>query len=140
MIQVQELIEAARAYVATPWHHQGRHKLLGLDCVGFVEVVGREIGAIGPEVKVPADYGRTVRPGALREFVSRFCIETPKAIAGTLLLLRMPYRVCHVALCTGDTLIHCAAPNGVIEQGYRHPLRARTESAWLIPNVAYDPD
>jgi cell wall-associated NlpC family hydrolase len=121
----------------TPWIHQGRTPGVALDCVGFVEAVGRACGAVPMDLVIPADYGRTPKPGALEAFVSGFCTRTYEAVPGTLLLLRMPHSIRHVGLCTGETIIHCIQPYGVVEHGYRHPYTARTASIWRIPNVEY---
>lgn len=38
------LVDAARGCVGTPFHHGGRVKGVGLDCVGLLVVAGRECG------------------------------------------------------------------------------------------------
>lgn len=38
-----EFINAARAYVGTPFHHAGRVKGVGVDCMGLICCAGREI-------------------------------------------------------------------------------------------------
>lgn len=34
----------AREYIGTPWHHRGRKKGVGVDCVGLLVCVYRELG------------------------------------------------------------------------------------------------
>ncbi len=41
-------IESARTWVGTPFRHQGRGKS-GIDCVGLVINVGKDIGAVPSE-------------------------------------------------------------------------------------------
>ena len=49
----QQIITIARSYLGTPFHHQGRLKGVGVDCVGLVVCVMRELGI---EVKDSFDY------------------------------------------------------------------------------------
>jgi hypothetical protein len=45
----------------------------------------------------------------------------------------------HLALCTGETLIHaCASRKQVIEHGYRGVWKRLTHSVWLLPGVTYE--
>lgn len=137
MTSVDELLALARGMQRTPWVHQGRLPGVGLDCVGFVQAITRAAGALPPHIEIPADYGRNPLPGALEAYLRLFCAPVSRIEAGCLLLLRMPSAVRHVALCAGDTLIHCVQPHGVVEHGYRHPYPARTASAWRLPNIHY---
>lgn len=41
--------EIARSYLGTPWRHQARKKDVGVDCVGLVVCVAREIGIVAPD-------------------------------------------------------------------------------------------
>lgn len=49
--------EIARSYIGTPFHHQARVPGVGLDCVGLVICVGRELGVFDPIFDVPG-YSR----------------------------------------------------------------------------------
>ncbi len=49
--------QIAREYVGTPFHHQGRVKGVGVDCVGLVLCVARELGTVAPGWDVPG-YSR----------------------------------------------------------------------------------
>ena len=42
-----QIVEAARRCMDTPYHHQGRKVGVGLDCVGLVVRVGRAVRALG---------------------------------------------------------------------------------------------
>lgn len=43
---MNKTVEIARSYVNTPYHHQGRLKYHGVDCVGLLVCVAREVGYI----------------------------------------------------------------------------------------------
>lgn len=45
--------ECARTYVGTPFEAMGRLKGAGVDCIGLVIGVGREMGVLGDDFKTP---------------------------------------------------------------------------------------
>lgn len=46
---MNEIVDRARAYLGTPWMHQGRVKGHGVDCVGLLVCICREMGTIAPD-------------------------------------------------------------------------------------------
>ena len=44
MISRESIIERARSFLGTPFHHQGRVKGVGVDCIGLVIGVAEELG------------------------------------------------------------------------------------------------
>lgn len=42
----QEIIKTAREYVGTPFVHQARLKGIGVDCIGLVTGIGKDLGLI----------------------------------------------------------------------------------------------
>ena len=44
MISRNQILEEARSYVGTPYHHQGRLKGVGLDCSGLIVCVAKSLG------------------------------------------------------------------------------------------------
>ena len=49
-----DVTTAARTWLDTPFHHQARLKCVGVDCVGLVIGVARELGFVAPEFDVAA--------------------------------------------------------------------------------------
>ena len=47
-----DVVAAALAWTDTPFHHQARLKGVGVDCVGLVIGVARELGLIAPDFDV----------------------------------------------------------------------------------------
>lgn len=47
-----DVVAAARQWADTPFHHQARLKGVGVDCVGLVIGVARELGLIAPDFDV----------------------------------------------------------------------------------------
>ena len=39
-----DIVATARTYLGTPYHHQGRVKGVGIDCIGLLVCVARELG------------------------------------------------------------------------------------------------
>jgi len=50
-------VRIAREYLGTPYHHQARVKGHGIDCVGLIVCVARELGVLTPDADVQG-YGR----------------------------------------------------------------------------------
>jgi cell wall-associated NlpC family hydrolase len=53
-----QIVNAARAWLDTPFHHQARLRGVGVDCIGLVIGVSRELGLIAPDFDITA-YPRT---------------------------------------------------------------------------------
>ena len=53
MTQRTKVVAAARDWIGTPFHHQARLKAVGVDCIGLVIGVGRELDM------VPRDFDVT---------------------------------------------------------------------------------
>lgn len=43
MITRNEIIIEARNLIGTPFHHQGRHRKFGIDCIGLIMLVGKAL-------------------------------------------------------------------------------------------------
>jgi hypothetical protein len=85
------IVEAARSWVGTPFMHQQSLKGVGVDCVGVILGVGRELGIleISPEEWAPfAAYTRQPNPArmrkAMRRFLSESLVPAPRYRAGGL--------------------------------------------------------
>lgn len=46
------IVSTAREWIGTPFHHQARVKGVGVDCVGLVIAVARELGHVAPDFDV----------------------------------------------------------------------------------------
>lgn len=47
-----EVVAAARGWIGTPFHHQGRMRGVGVDCAGLVICVGHQLGLFEPRFDV----------------------------------------------------------------------------------------
>lgn len=97
----QELVEACRRYLGTPFLHHGRCIKNGVDCGGMIISALRDLGYDPPDMTV---YGREPARDGLREYLIRAIGEpTPKhlAVPGDVALIKFVHLPHHVAI-VGD--------------------------------------
>lgn len=49
-----QVTDIARTWIGTPFHHQARLKGVGVDCIGLIIGVARELGVVAPDFDIPA--------------------------------------------------------------------------------------
>jgi cell wall-associated NlpC family hydrolase len=130
------VIAEARTWVGVPFRHQGRD-YRGIDCVGLPIVVLQSLGLLDQRFDV-ANYGR-LPTGELLERLRPHCRPVEKASPGTLVVIAWTKIAAHVAVCTGETLIHAYESVGrVVEHGYRGRWVRLTHSTWALPGISYE--
>jgi cell wall-associated NlpC family hydrolase len=136
IVSASTVVAEARSWVGAPYRHQGRART-GVDCVGLPIAIMQELGAL-PEHFEITNYGRTPT-GELAARLVDHCIRTDVAVAGTLLVIAWTKIAAHVAIFTGDSMIHAYESVGrVVEHGYRGRWVRMTHSIWRIPDVIYE--
>lgn len=132
-----EVIAEARSWVGVPFMHQGRSRQ-GVDCVGLAIVVGQKLQLIPPNFE-RRDYGRLPSRGELAQKIQQHCKPLSAPTPGCLLAMRWNTETAHVAICTGDNLIHSYERIGrVVEHGFRGPWLKFVDSVWALPGVKYE--
>lgn len=123
-MRTDDLIAAARECLGTPFRHQGRLVGVGLDCVG---VVVHALQAVGIDVIDQRGYGDVPSNGLLESAIEQqpTLVRVTTIMPGDILLMRMLGQPTHVALFTGDTIIHAYDAIGKCCQ---HRLDARWAS------------
>ena len=111
------MVNKAREYVGTPYHHSGRDKN-GVDCAGVLYCIFKDLGK--PLRPIPM-YGRlTTSKFLLDQVEENFTFVTghlDDALPGDILLIRFNKTPQHLAVYTGDTIIHSYEKSGaVVEQ------------------------
>lgn len=104
MTKGEQALRRARALVGTPFVAQGRDPAIGLDCVGLA-LLAYGVEATG----VCDDYRLSgVHRSAILNFTrAKFRrVARPKRRAGDLLMLRPGTAQWHLAIWTGDGLVH----------------------------------
>ena len=140
-----QAVEAARAWIGTPYVHQGSARGAGADCLGLVRGVWRALYAAEPEKAPPytADWGETgggepLLAAALRNLVA-VVPDAPEA-AGEVLLFRMrPGAVAkHLGIRAGlneaASFVHAYDRHGVVESPLSAPWRARIVARFAWPD------
>lgn len=130
-----DIVAAARSLLGKPYLHQGRGPNR-MDCAGVALQVASRFDLM-PDADLTADYGRLPGP-ALVATMRRLCRKIEEPRRGCLILIRWHGTAFaqHMAICAGDTLIHCCGlQKRVIEHGYRGHWIKQTDSAWWIPGV-----
>lgn len=138
-VRAAEIVEAARAWIGTPYRHQGRGPS-ALDCVGLILVVCAKLGLLREVTRT--DYGR-LPTLELIDTARRLCIPVEGAEVGCLVLIRWPGDPApgHGALCTGRNLIHAYGSAGrVVEHGFRGHWRTWADSFYRFPGVTPEPE
>ena len=102
-----DVIDAARRYIDVPFHHQGRNRKAGLDCIGLLVVVAEDLGL---PVEDCITYKRWPSPADLMMHLRTKLDELPTYTAdvGDILVFwwNRKEREQHVGFYSGKTLIH----------------------------------
>lgn len=129
------VVEATRAWLGTPYHHQASLRGVGCDCLGLVRGVWRDLYGAEPErpPAYTADWAEVGARETLRDAATRHLVPAPLAErrAGDVLLFRwrdgVPAKHCGILTGT-DRMIH--AQEGV-------PVSEVALSAWWLRRAVY---
>lgn len=117
-----EIVDLARAWIGTPYRHQGTAKGVGCDCLGLIRGIWREIN--GREPEVPPAYAPdwaergsddALYAAALRHFGAPIAQDDLKR--GDVLLFRWRQGMAakHLGIyCGNEGFIHAYEQNGVV--------------------------
>mgnify|MGYP000314131404 CR=1 FL=1 len=153
MDTASRIVNEARAWIGTPWHHQGRKKHVGCDCIGMVLGVLHGAGATSPardaagrRLTFPSfdrtDYAPDPNSQRLRHTLETHLMEIPlNAIAaGDVLLFKIIHLPQHVGIVgnhpsgEGLSLIHAYSAAGkVVEESLGKSWLTRTIAAYRVP-------
>lgn len=121
------IVTAARECVGTPFAHQGRILNRALDCAGVAVHAARSVGL---DVVEPAAYSRLPNAAMLewwldhQPFLARVAVGNMQP--ADLLLMRFTGEPQHLAVYTGDTIVHAYQAIGrVVEHGLDDKWRRR---------------
>jgi NlpC/P60 family putative phage cell wall peptidase len=113
------VVKAARGWIGTPYHHQQSAKGVGVDCLGLVRGVWREL--CGTEAEAIPNYGSSWKTGGedlLLKALRRHMEPVSRTSAGRVLAFRYQQGqpACHVAIATSaSTMIHAYHERAVME-------------------------
>lgn len=136
-----QVIAVARTWLGTPYHHQGRLKHVGVDCIGLILGVGSECGQHGFDRPEFVAYGRRPPRGKsmLTYFDDLIVARAGEPQPSDILVFwvnKETKRPQHIALYTGSTLIHTFADIGrVVEHGFSPEWREKLVKTYRFPGV-----
>lgn len=134
MVKARDIVAAARSWVGVPFLHQGRNRS-GIDCVGLVIVTMQQVGLWEQDFE-RRDYGRMPTTNELHEKLAFYFRRVEEPEPGAIIGVRWSRELAHVAIFTGETIIHAFERRGkVIEHGYRAAWPRKTASVWVHPEV-----
>jgi len=130
-----DIITAARGWLGTPFHHQGRLKGVGCDCIGLVLGVSKELGISDYDYTA---YGRIPNPIIFgRELRANFDLAN-RPDPGSVLWFSFNVAPQHVGIVTDTGLIHAFAVAGrVVETGLDPQWLARCRGIFRYRGVDY---
>lgn len=134
MIDPQRVIEIARSTMGTPFRHQGRVVGVGIDCAGVLVHILRTLGLPHDDSR---GYPRLPYEGLIESILDAqpSLVAYPKSQMqpGDVLLMRFRTEPQHVAICTGETIIHSYSAIGrVVEHRLSPVWRARIVKIYRI--------
>lgn len=133
-----ELIAEARRWIGTPFHHQGRARGAGADCIGLLAGAAEACG-YGP-IDLPANYPATPVPATLFGWLDGSgvvdAVPLDDALPGDLLLFQIAGQPTHFGLLTDAGWIHADNSYGVVEVPLDAKWRARRLAAYRIRGIA----
>ena len=149
MITRQQFVSEARKWIDTPFQHQGRQRGLGVDCVGLVLCVMRDLG-LNAWVDLAEYRSYAAQPvgNAVLEACKSRLLEKPLAMRqpGDVLVFRVPVAATHIGIVSGRGIIH-ALNSGrrfrrmanlvgrVVEHGLDAKWLERAAGCFSIPGI-----
>lgn len=130
------IIAAARECIGTPFAHQGRILNRALDCAG---VAVHAACSVGLEVSEPAAYSRLPNAAMLEWWLDNqtFLERVTDMQPADLLLMRFTGEPQHLAVFTGDTIVHAYQSIGrVVEHGLDAKWRRRIVRVYRFRGMA----
>lgn len=130
----QDVVDAARKYLGVKWKHQGRNPESGLDCLGLVVQVAKDMGMTPHD---PVDYTKSPDGQRLLAELNTQLNPVVDYDTGDILLIRMGTNPQHLAFVTeSGGIIHSYAN---IRRVVEHPLddewKRKIVGAYSVPGI-----
>ena len=143
MVDGSQIVAEARAWLGTPFLHQGRHRGLGVDCVGLVAGVAKALQLVDYEVTGYARHPDGVMLRAECERVLRRLAPGEPAREGDVLLFRIARDPQHLGIVTAVAegrparMIHAYAggPGRCVEHGLDARWLRRVVAIYRLPGA-----
>ena len=138
----EQVVRLARTWLGTPFHHQGRVRGVGVDCVGLVIGVARELGLV-PDgfdvtgyVRQPDGTSFTRLAGAHMRRIESWDMQPGDVVAVTFDHHPQHMGILGAYLHGGLSIIHAASAHGkVVETRLLLGGGMRFDAAYALPGV-----
>jgi NlpC/P60 family putative phage cell wall peptidase len=130
------VLRAAESWLGTPYHHMGRLKGVGCDCLTLLAEVYHEAGVIGPPdiPHYPPDWHLHRGVERYLDGLVRYASEVGTPRPGDVALFRFGRCFSHGAIVTEwPELIHAWHAGGVMRGNAAQPLLARRAARFFSP-------
>lgn len=141
IITTDLIIETARSYLGTPYHHCGRKKGLGVDCIGLVSGVAVELGLTFHDLKA---YPRMPDGKTLINEFNKCLLPVPASDLqpGDIMVFwfRRPHLPTHAGIKSfGDGMIHTyTSLEKVVEHDMGDTWKKRLYCVYRYPGLGED--
>lgn len=136
------IVSLARSWIGTPYHHQASLRGVGVDCIGLVRGIWREMFGTEPEPLPPysGDWAEATGREAMLQAASRHLVPIPVEIVreGDVLVFRLRAGAAakHTAIVSDlGRMIHAQEGVPVAEVNIVPWWRRRIAGAFSFPNV-----
>ena len=138
---MSEVVAIARAWIGTPYRHQGATRSIGCDCLGLVRGVWRDLYGAEPEEPGPYGMDWAERSGEERLLGAAHrhfgpAIDGKLMLSGDLLLFRWQAGMAakHAGILSGPGhFIHAYEQAGVIESALVPGWKRRIAGVFRFP-------
>lgn len=108
MITPEKIITLARECIGTPFHHQARKLGVGMDCAGPVVHMLKGLDLpVNDCIAYPRHPYKGMMETILENEPALQSIPKNELRAGDVLLMKFRKHPQHLAICCGDTFVHC---------------------------------
>ena len=104
-----DIVRVAKTYIGTPFHHLGRIKNIGIDCIGIVLGIAKELSIpliIHPDFE---RYGRRTRNLSLLQYMDEQFVKIDRREVGSIAVSwhnRITKEPSHVGIVTSIGMVH----------------------------------
>lgn len=130
-----DIVRQARTWLGTPYHHQGRLKGVGVDCVGIIIGVGKELGIFDYDTK---DYARSPNSNRMQAELDFHFDRVPftEIRAGDIGFFKFKAEPQHLAFFTDIGVLHAYMQVGkCVEHSYSSPWPERFVQAYRFKGI-----
>jgi len=124
-VQRSQVLREARTWIGTPFHHQGRQKAVGVDCVGLTIGVALSLGLIDESLakSLPTDYRQHPDAKLMKRLLRQHMSPCwPPEPGDWIWVAKIGHLPTHLAMVASDSsVIHADAERKAVVE---HPLRA----------------